>query len=46
MRQPTSAPDNQDAVFEITELSSKHWLDTFDINIRSFFYLTKAAMLV
>jgi len=35
---------NQDAVSEITELSSKHWLDTFDTNIHSFFYLTKAAI--
>ena len=35
---------NQDAVSEITELSSQQWLDTFDTNIHSFFYLTKAAI--
>lgn len=35
---------NQDVVPEITELDAKHWLDTFDINIHSFFYLTKAAI--
>jgi len=35
---------NQDTVSEITFLSSKHWLDTFDTNIHSFFYLTKAAI--
>lgn len=35
---------NQDAVSDITELDSKQWLDTFDINIHSFFYLTKAAV--
>ena len=34
---------NQDTVSEITELVSKCWLDTFDINIHSFFDLTKAA---
>ena len=37
-------PRNQDTVSEITELDSKHWLDTFDTNIHSFFYLTKAAI--
>lgn len=35
---------NQDTVSEITELSSKNWLETFDTNIHSFFYLTKAAI--
>lgn len=35
---------NQDSVPEITELDAKHWLDTFDTNIHSFFYLTKAAI--
>jgi NAD(P)-dependent dehydrogenase (short-subunit alcohol dehydrogenase family) len=35
---------NQDTVSEITELDAKHWLDTFDTNIHSFFYLTKAAV--
>ena len=35
---------NQDAVSEITELPSQQWLDTFDTNIHSFFYLTKAAI--
>jgi len=35
---------NQDAVSDITELDAKHWLDTFDTNIHSFFYLTKAAV--
>lgn len=35
---------NQNAVTEITELSSKQWLDTFDTNIHSFFYLTREAI--
>lgn len=35
---------NQNAVSEITQLDAEQWLDTFDTNIHSYFYLTKAAI--
>lgn len=35
---------NQNAVSDITELSSEQWRDTFDTNIHPFFYITKAAV--
>jgi NAD(P)-dependent dehydrogenase (short-subunit alcohol dehydrogenase family) len=35
---------NQDTVSEITEISSKHLLDTFDTKIYLSFYITKAVI--
>ena len=35
---------DRDAVSGVAGLSSKHWVNTFDTNIHSFFYLIKAAI--